>query len=70
MLLEALGQLPGKTQLLIDRQEDIQRFAASQFNKTKVFFMGRLVDFAISLESALSSKRSAIRTVRPLQQES
>lgn len=36
-LLEALDQLPGKTQLLIDRQEDIQRFAASQFNKTKVF---------------------------------
>ena len=56
VLLEALGQLPGKTQLLIDRQEDIQRFAASQFNKTKVFFMGRLVDFAISLESALKLK--------------
>jgi glucosamine--fructose-6-phosphate aminotransferase (isomerizing) len=55
-LLEALDQLPGKTQLLIDRQEDIQRFAASQFNKTKVFFMGRLVDFAISLESALKLK--------------
>lgn len=55
-LLEALDQLPGKTQLLIDRQEDIQRFAASQFNKTKVFFMGRLIDFAISLESALKLK--------------
>ncbi len=56
VLLEELEKLPGKTQLLIDRQEDIQRFAASQFNKTKVFFMGRLVDFAISLESALKLK--------------
>ncbi|WP_332448445.1 glutamine--fructose-6-phosphate transaminase (isomerizing) [Sphaerochaeta sp.] len=55
-LLDALMNLPNMAQLLIDRQEDIQRFAASQFNKTKVFFMGRLVDFAISLESALKLK--------------
>ena len=55
-LLQALENLPSQAQLLLDRQEDIQRFAASQFNKTKVFFMGRLVDFAISLESALKLK--------------
>lgn len=55
-MLEALESLPGKAQLLIDRQEDIQRFAANQFNKNKVFFMGRLVDFALSLESALKLK--------------
>ncbi|MEA4861509.1 MAG: glutamine--fructose-6-phosphate transaminase (isomerizing) [Sphaerochaeta sp.] len=55
-LLQALEYLPSQAQLLLDRQEDIQRFAASQFNKTKVFFMGRLVDFAISLESALKLK--------------
>jgi len=55
-LRQALENLPSQAQLLLDRQEDIQRFAASQFNKTKVFFMGRLVDFAISLESALKLK--------------
>ena len=55
-LIQALENLPSQAQLLLDRQEDIQRFAASQFNKTKVFFMGRLVDFAISLESALKLK--------------
>jgi glucosamine--fructose-6-phosphate aminotransferase (isomerizing) len=55
-LLEALQQLPSQAQRLLDRQEDIQRFAANQFNKTKVFFMGRLVDYAISLESALKLK--------------
>ena len=56
VLLEALQQLPSQAQRLLDRQEDIQRFAANQFNKTKVFFMGRLVDYAISLESALKLK--------------
>ncbi len=55
-LLDALKNLPGQAQLLLDRLEDIQRFAANQFNKTKVFFMGRLVDYAISLESALKLK--------------
>lgn len=37
-------------------QDEIQRFAARHFNKTKVFFMGRLFDYAISLESALKLK--------------
>lgn len=55
-LLKYLEELPSQAQLLLDKQSDIQRFAASQFNKTKVFFMGRLTDFAISLESALKLK--------------
>ncbi len=55
-LVDDLLKLPTLAQCLLDRQEDIQRFSASQFNKTKVFFMGRLVDFALSLESALKLK--------------
>ncbi len=55
-LLEQLQLIPSQAQLLLDKQEDIQRFAASQFNKDKVFFMGRLTDYAISLESALKLK--------------
>ncbi len=55
-LLEQLLLIPSQAQLLLDKQEDIQRFAASQFNKDKVFFMGRLTDYAISLESALKLK--------------
>lgn len=56
LLLEHLMQLPEQAQLLLDKQEDIQRFAARQFNKDKVFFMGRLTDYAISMESALKLK--------------
>ena len=55
-LLAQLSQIPSLAQKLLDKQEDIQRFAARQFNKDKVFFMGRLTDYAISLESALKLK--------------
>jgi glucosamine--fructose-6-phosphate aminotransferase (isomerizing) len=55
-LLEKLKEIPGLAQELLGKQDDIQRFAARQFNKSKVFFMGRLTDYAISLESALKLK--------------
>jgi glucosamine--fructose-6-phosphate aminotransferase (isomerizing) len=55
-LLAKLSQIPALAQILLDKQDDIQRFAARQFNKDKVFFMGRLTDYAISLESALKLK--------------
>jgi glucosamine--fructose-6-phosphate aminotransferase (isomerizing) len=55
-LLEKLEEIPGLAQKLLEKQDDIQRFAARQFNKNKVFFMGRLTDYAISLESALKLK--------------
>jgi glucosamine--fructose-6-phosphate aminotransferase (isomerizing) len=54
--LEALNTIPGLAQSIIEQQEAIQKFAARQFNKTKVFFMGRLYDYAVSLESALKLK--------------
>jgi len=54
--IAALENLSGQAQTLLDDKENIQRFAARQFNKTKAFFMGRLFDYAISLESALKLK--------------
>jgi glucosamine--fructose-6-phosphate aminotransferase (isomerizing) len=54
--IEALEQLSGHTARILSAQEKIQRFASRQFNKTKVFFMGRLFDYAVSLESALKLK--------------
>jgi glucosamine--fructose-6-phosphate aminotransferase (isomerizing) len=51
--LAALDRIPGQTTELLAKQDIIQRFAARQFNKNKVFFMGRQFDYAISLESAL-----------------
>ena len=54
--LRALAEIPAQAEALLSRQEEIQRFASFQFNKTKVFFMGRQEDYAISLESALKLK--------------
>jgi glucosamine--fructose-6-phosphate aminotransferase (isomerizing) len=54
--IEALEQLPGHAAHILSSQENIQRFASRQFNKTKVFFIGRLFDYAVSLESALKLK--------------
>ncbi len=55
-LMKELETLASKAQLILDRKEEIQRFASQQFNKTKVFYFGRQSDFAISLESALKLK--------------
>jgi glucosamine--fructose-6-phosphate aminotransferase (isomerizing) len=54
--LEALSLIPSQAEKLLAGQEHIQKFASQQFNKPKVFFMGRQVDYAISLESALKLK--------------
>lgn len=55
-LMQELETISQKAQLIVDRQEELQRFASRQFNKTKVFYFGRQSDFAISLESALKLK--------------
>ncbi|MDR1353565.1 MAG: glutamine--fructose-6-phosphate transaminase (isomerizing) [Treponema sp.] len=52
----ALEQLAGHAAAILADKENIQRFASRQFNKSKVFFMGRLFDYAVSLESALKLK--------------
>jgi glucosamine--fructose-6-phosphate aminotransferase (isomerizing) len=54
--IEALEQFADHASRILSVQENIQRFASRQFNKTKVFFMGRLFDYAVSLESALKLK--------------
>jgi glucosamine--fructose-6-phosphate aminotransferase (isomerizing) len=52
----ALENLGADAARILDGKENIQRFASRQFNKSKVFFMGRLFDYAVSLESALKLK--------------
>jgi glucosamine--fructose-6-phosphate aminotransferase (isomerizing) len=53
---EELSRLPLLAEQMLSKQKLIQRFASRQFNKTKVFFMGRQFDYAVSLESALKLK--------------
>ena len=56
LLLSELETVPNKVQSVLDNQTVIQKFAANNFNKSKVFFIGRLYDSATSLECALKLK--------------
>ncbi len=55
-LLLELESIPGKVQQILDGQDVIQKFASKQFNKTKIFYIGRQFDSATALESALKLK--------------
>ena len=55
-LLSELEEIPGKIEEILKEQEVIQKFASMQFNKDKVFFIGRQFDSATALESALKLK--------------
>ncbi|MBR1715707.1 MAG: glutamine--fructose-6-phosphate transaminase (isomerizing) [Treponema sp.] len=55
-LLSELVQIPSKAQKILDNQAGIQKFASKQFNKSKIFYIGRQFDSASSLESALKLK--------------
>lgn len=55
-LLSELEEIPCKIEEILKEQEVIQKFASMQFNKEKVFFIGRQFDSATALESALKLK--------------
>jgi glucosamine--fructose-6-phosphate aminotransferase (isomerizing) len=54
--LHALEGISAQAEKLLEQENTIQKFAARQFNKSKVFFMGRQFDYAVSMESALKLK--------------
>ncbi|WP_147615293.1 glutamine--fructose-6-phosphate transaminase (isomerizing) [Treponema pectinovorum] len=55
-ILKQLLEIPEKVSVILKNQTEIQKFSALQFNKTKIFYIGRLFDSATSLESALKLK--------------
>jgi glucosamine--fructose-6-phosphate aminotransferase (isomerizing) len=55
-LLSELETIPEKIQEILDNKEVIQKFASRQYNKDKIFYIGRQFDSATSLESALKLK--------------
>ncbi len=55
-LLSEIVSIPEKAQEILDNQTEIQKFASQQFNKSKIFYIGRQFDSASSLESALKLK--------------
>ena len=55
-LIAELETLPDKMQSLLDDKERIQWFASKYANAHDVFFIGRGIDYAISLEGSLKMK--------------
>lgn len=55
-LLQELGRLPEKIQKTLDDKERIQWFASKYANAKDIFFIGRGIDYAISLEGSLKMK--------------
>ena len=55
-LINELTQLPEKIQKIIEDKERIQWFAAKQVNAKDIFFIGRGLDYAVSLEGSLKMK--------------
>lgn len=55
-ILFELNKIPELAEKVLESQETIQKFASQQFNKNKIFYIGRLFDSASSLESALKLK--------------
>ena len=51
-----IGSLPEKIQKILEDKERIQWFAAKVANSKDVFFIGRGIDYAISLEGSLKMK--------------
>lgn len=55
-LLEELLTIPGKIKKLLEDKERIQWFASKHNNNKDAFFIGRGIDYAISLEGSLKMK--------------
>jgi len=55
-LVGELEALPQKVQTILDGKEEIKRFAFEAMNKKDVFFIGRGIDYAVSIEGSLKLK--------------
>ena len=54
--LKKMQELPALMEETLSRQETVQRFAAEHFNVHSVFFIGRSLDYALSMEASLKLK--------------
>lgn len=55
-LVNELEQLPEKIEAVLENKERIQYLASKFFNSRDVFFIGRNIDYALSLEGSLKLK--------------
>ncbi|MCG6197719.1 glutamine--fructose-6-phosphate aminotransferase, partial [Anoxybacillus sp. LAT_38] len=55
-VVEHLQQIPAKISTILDNAEPIRRFAESIKDATSLFFIGRGLDYAVSLDGSLKLK--------------
>lgn len=55
-LITELSSLPEKARELLESKEEIQKFAAKTMDRNDVFFIGRGIDYAVSIEGSLKLK--------------
>ncbi len=55
-MIEGLVSLPQKIEQILTDKENIQYLASIYFNKNDIFFIGRNIDYALTLESSLKLK--------------
>lgn len=58
-LLSDLKKLPNQIELLLGQKEKIQRFANRYVGAKDIFFIGRGIDYAISMEGSLKLKETS-----------
>ncbi len=54
--LNQLQQVPDMISKVLNEREDIQKFASEHFNARSVFYIGRGLDYALSMEGSLKLK--------------
>lgn len=54
--IKKMSELPDLLTATLKSQDHIQRFAASHFNARSIFFIGRGLDYALSMEASLKLK--------------
>ncbi len=55
-ILSQLKEIPNDIEKILENKEDIQKFAHQHYNAKSIFFIGRGLDYALSLEGSLKLK--------------
>jgi glucosamine--fructose-6-phosphate aminotransferase (isomerizing) len=55
-LVNGLKDIPAAVEKVLENREDIQKFASQHYNAKSVFFIGRGLDYALSMEGSLKLK--------------
>lgn len=53
---EEIANLPSKVEMILDKKEELQKFASQNYMDKDMFFLGRGLDYAVALEGSLKLK--------------